>query len=118
MKLQILPPTRLKTKYYHVVQFPELFRGAHSIIAEVGAAYRYRRRLAGDVQRDLIRFSALHSLPVYYFLRGEMPPYALFARTMVEQWLDEGGRAWIVAELEARSSRRVVPFPSKNGGVR
>ena len=115
MKLQILPPARLKTRHLHACEIPGFFRGAYGVIEEVGVGHRYRRQLVGEVQRELIRFSALHATSFYFALRGEMTPCPIFARATVDRWLDEGGRTWIIAELEARSGRRVVPFPTRNG---
>ena len=40
-------------------------------------------------------------------------PLFYFHRQMADAWLADGGRAWILAELEARSGDRVVAFPKR-----
>jgi hypothetical protein len=116
MKLQISPPTGRSTRDVHMVEVPEGMLGPSRVIEEVAAGYRYRRSLTAEVRRELIRFSALHWKPVFYALRGCMSPYPLFEREVTNLWLEGGGRCWIIAELETRSGKRVVPFVRKNGG--
>lgn len=115
MKLQILPPARVKAKGLYCILDSELFVSAWGIVIEVAANYRYHRAIAGETQRDLLRFCAVNSLPIRAGLADGRAPFFYFERSVAETWLEQGGRAWIISELEARSSRRVVAFPSRGG---
>jgi hypothetical protein len=85
---------------------------AWQVIAEVaGECYRYRYSISADVKRDLLRFASLVGCPVFVGLFLGKPFFG-FPRPLADGWLNEhGGRAWIIAELRARSTKRVVAFP-------
>lgn len=117
MKLQTLPPFKGETRYkYSNAIDDEAFISAWGVVIEVGERYRGHRSLALECQRDLLRYAALKGGLILPGLAGERAPFLYFFRVVVDGWLEAGGRAWIIAELEARSSRRVVRFVPKNGG--
>jgi hypothetical protein len=84
------------------------------LLDEVAAAYRYRRSIRLAVRKDLMIWAAAHNVNVRIEV-FESKPYVSYPAAMVEDWLDHGGLAFIINELEGRSSRRVVAFPDGRG---
>lgn len=114
MKAQILPPARVKIGgSYLFYGEDDGYLTAWSVVSEVAPEYRYRRAIASETQRDLLRFAALNVFRVSVGVSEGRTPYFYFDRELVNAWLDQGGRTWIIAELEARSTRRVVAFPRR-----
>jgi hypothetical protein len=111
MKMHILPPARVKIGGSYVVYIKDVCFCAWSVVSEVAGDYRYWRAVASETQRDLLRFAALNSVRVSVGVTAGRTPVFYFDRELVNAWLDGGGRAWIIAELEARSTRRVIAFP-------
>jgi len=116
MKMHILPPARVEIGNTYLLPVGNVV-SAWSVVFEVAAGYRYWRGIASEAQRDLLRFASLNGTPVYVGVKDGRTPVFYFDREMASAWLNDGGRSWIVGELEARSSRRVVAF-SGNGGPR
>jgi hypothetical protein len=115
MKMHILPPARVKIGNTYLWPAGNVFVTAWSVVFEVAAGYRYWRGITSEAQRDLLRFASLNLTPVYVGVKDGRTPVFYFDREMASAWLDDGGRSWIVGELEARSSRRVVAFPGNEG---
>src|SRR5271168_1036760 len=115
MKIHILPPSRVKIGGSYIVYIKDVYVSAWSVVSEVAGGYRYWRAVASETQRDLLRFAALNSVRVSVGVTAGRTPVFYFDRELVNAWLDGGGRAWIIAELEARSTQLVVAFP-RNGG--
>jgi hypothetical protein len=114
VKPLITPPTleRLRLTGSYVVLGNEQLVTAWQVIDEVAAKYRYRYRISADVKRDLLRLAALVHCPVFVGMYSGKP-YFGFPRPLADGWLKNGGRNWIIAELEARSTRRIVAFPGR-----
>lgn len=117
MKLLTPPPFKNETRYkYSNAVDDDAFVSAWGVVTEVGERYRGHRSLALECQRDLLRYTAIKGGIICAGIAGERAPFVYFSRRIVDGWLEVGGRAWIIGELEARSDRRVVPFVRKNGG--
>src|SRR5271168_1861481 len=109
MKIHILPPSRVKIGGSYIVYIKDVCVSAWSVVSEVAGGYRHWRAVVSETQRHLLRSAALNSVRVSVdtytraacFLAGRTPVF-YFDREMVNAWLDGGGRAWIIAELEAR----------------
>jgi hypothetical protein len=116
--MHILPPARAKIGNSTLMMPPSqdgLFVTAWGVVHDVAAPYRYRRSIASDAKRNMSRCTSLAGWGVCVGVSDGRTPFFYFDRKMVSAWLGDGGRAWIIAELEARSTRRVVAFP-RNGG--
>src|SRR5271169_1332172 len=62
MKMHILPPARAKIGNSTRMMPPSqdgLFVTAWGVVHHVAASYRYRRSIASEVQRDMLRFASL-----------------------------------------------------------
>jgi len=122
IKTHVLPPSRIKIGGSHLFYTKDVYVSAWSVVSEVAGGYRYWRAVASETQRDLLRFAALNSVRVSVdtftraacLMAGRTPVF-YFDRELVNAWLDGGGRAWIIAELEARSPKRVIAFPRNRG---
>ncbi|MFZ2106263.1 MAG: hypothetical protein WAV18_12960 [Roseiarcus sp.] len=114
MKMHIFPPSRVKIGGSYII-YKDVCICAWSVVSEVAGGYRYWRAVASETQRDLLRFAALNSARISVGVTAGKTPVFYFDRELVNAWLDDGGRGWIIAEIEARSTRRVVAFP-RNGG--
>lgn len=112
MKMHILPPSRVKIGGSYILYIKDVC--AWGVVSEVAGGYRYWRAVASETQRDLLRFAALNSVRVSVGVTAGRTPVFYFDRELVNTWLDGGGRSWIIAELEARSTKRVIAFP-RNG---
>lgn len=112
MKANALPPCRAKLSASHIILNDDDRVTAWEIIREVAGEYRLWGRIAAEVQRDLLRFHATNGIPVYVGLEGHTP-FFYFKRAQVTDWLDAGGRSWIIADMEARASKRVIAFPGR-----
>jgi hypothetical protein len=112
---KLTPPAEIAFPYSY---FPADRTGLTNIWqildAEAGA-FKYRRTISRAAQKDLLRYCAAHGSPVYpVVMCGNV--YFYIPKTVAGEWLNSGGRRWIVAELERRSSGRVVAFrPNRNG---
>ncbi len=82
---------------------------AYQLLDEIAAGFRYRRRIRAAVERDLLRWASVTGGKVFVETYNGRP-LPVFERGLVNAWLDAGGRAWIIIELERRSNARVVPF--------
>jgi hypothetical protein len=114
MKTHIPPPARVKVDSSYRLQVGNHYVTAWDIVRTVASDYRYKYAVAGEVKRDLLLFASLKEMPVFIGVKERRTPFFYFDREMANAWLDAGGRAWIIAELEARSTRRVVvAFPGR-----
>jgi hypothetical protein len=116
----LTPPARqlIEDKGYFTA-FTDGFKlvSAWSIVDEVAPTYRYRRSIVAAVKHDLVRFAALRVQPLIVGIRcsgtDRRPTTFYFDKSLVDKWLDSGGRSWIIAELERRSAGKVIAFPGR-----
>jgi hypothetical protein len=100
---KITPPVRARLKSSWITWGSEQLVTAWQVIDEVACERRYRCAISAEVKRDLLRLATLDCSPVFTGIYRDKP-YFEFFRALAEKWLEEGGRSWIIAELEARSS--------------
>lgn len=112
MKTNTLPPCKKKLGDGGILPGGDDLCSAYTVVREVAGQYRYWRGIVRETQKDLLRFASVMGLPVYVAV-VDGRPYFSFFRAMVSDWIETGGRSWIIAELEARSSKRVVAFPGR-----
>jgi hypothetical protein len=115
VKPLITPPTRelMRLRGSCLMLDNEHLVTAWQVIDEVAGEYRYRYAISADVKRDLLRLAALVGCPVFVGTYLGKPFFG-FPRPLADGWLKNGGRNWIIAELETRSTRRVVAFPGRH----
>jgi len=109
MKTLVPPPAKAKIENtYLMFDETELVTARH-VVEDFASDYRYRRGIVAKTQYNLLRFASVNYAPVCVGL-SDGRPYFYFRRELVAAWLAAGGKTWIIAELEALSSKRVVPF--------
>lgn len=112
-KTQIPPPARVRLGALWCIPGDDRLLSAWNVLDEVGSGYRRRGRVGFETQRDLLRHASIVCAPVYVAVARDQRPYPVFRADMVADWLEAGGRSWIIAELEALAAKRVVPFPGR-----
>ena len=114
VKLRITPPSlQVCGGSAWMLKDETPFTTAAAVVDEVAGAFRYRRSIRKQVQTDLLRFCALEAQAVHVGITELGRPFFYMPVAAAERWLKAGGRAWIIAELGARSDDRVVPFPGR-----
>lgn len=112
---KLTPPAEIRFPYSYFPKDRADLTNIWQILAEEAGAFKYRRAISRAAQKDLMRWCAAHGAPVYpVAMCGSIYFYVL--KRDADEWLENGARRWIVAELERRSSGRVVAFrPNRNG---
>ena len=79
----------------------------------VDSTSRRRRGLIAQIERELLRSCTLHNTSVVVGIGTRGIPFFYVPKSVAHQWLEDGGRAWILAEIAARAGRDVIPFPGR-----
>ena len=91
------------------------FTTAGTVLRSVDDKSRRRRGLYTQVERELLRSCCLHNVTVRIGIRDKGLPLFYVPKIIADHWLNEGGRAWIIAEIETRAGRDVIAFQKPLG---
>ena len=112
--LHVSPPNWKKYgEGWHILADQDDLTTCWAVLRSVDPSSRRRRGLAAQVERELLRSCVFYNVPVRVGIRDRGMPYFYFHKLIAEDWLNNGGRAWILAEIAARAGRDVIPFPRR-----